>query len=336
MTSRDKTPLAVGVDLGGTTFAVGLVTREGELVARQEYPTPRSAEEPAALHAAIAAVQGVLEAAAVKLDRVVGVGVGIPGPVDPEAGVIRQCPNLHELDGVSVVEMMSRALGVPVHVGNDAYCATLAELRYGAGRDVANLVMLTLGTGVGGGIALDNVVRRGPRQIMGEIGHLIIEPEGPRCGCGGHGCLEALVGRDGMVAAAVRLLEQGRPSSLAEMAGRRHERLSPKLISEAAQAGDEVALEVMQRTGYYVGLALCDCIVLCDPDLILIGGGIAAAGELLFEPIRRTVRERSPISGFDVSRIVPAMLGNEAGTYGAAALAWEAVAESGDWRGGVS
>lgn len=335
MSSQRHTPIAVGVDLGGTTFAVGLVTREGELLARQEFPTPRSDAEPAALHAAAAAVGGLLEQEAVKLDRVVGLGMGIPGPVDPEAGLIRQCPNLHELDGVSVIEVLSQALGLPVHIGNDAYCATLAELRYGAGRDVANLVMLTLGTGVGGGIALDNKVRRGPRQIMGEVGHLIIEPDGPRCGCGNHGCLEALVGRDGMVQAAVRLLEQGRTSSLAERAGARRESLSPRVISEAAQAGDELALEVMQRTGYYVGLALCDCIVLCDPDLILIGGGIAAAGELLFEPIRHTVRERSPISGFEVTRIVPAQLGNDAGMYGAAALAWEALDQGRDQTGGA-
>lgn len=323
MATRTQTSVAVGVDLGGTTFAVGLVTRAGEMLTRQEYPTPRAEREPAAVLAAVAAVQGVLESAAIKPGQVVGVGVGIPGPIDPQTGVIHQCPNMHELDGVNVVELMSGALGLPVSIGNDAYCATLAELRYGAGRDVANLVMLTLGTGVGGGIALDNVVRRGPRQIMGEVGHLIIEPEGPPCGCGSRGCLEALVGRDGIVAAARKLLRQGRPSSLRQVAGPDCEQLTPKVIAEAAQAGDELALEVLRRTGYYVGLALCDCIVLCDPDLIVIGGGIAAAGEVLLAPIRETVRERSRISDFDVTRIVPAQLGNEAGTYGAAALAWE-------------
>jgi len=327
MSAQRNNPVAVGVDLGGTTFRVGLITREGELLTQQEYPTPRSDDEPAALHAAAAAVEGVLESEAVKADRVAGVGMGIPGPVDPESGTIRQCPNLHELDGVNATELMSQATGTPAYIGNDAYCATLAELRYGAGRDVANLVMLTLGTGVGGGIALDNEVRRGPRQIMGEVGHLIVEPDGPRCGCGNHGCLEALVGRDRMVDYAIRLLEQGRASSLGERAGPRHEQLTPRVIAEAAQGGDELALEVMARTGYYVGVAICDCIVLCDPDLILIGGGIAGAGQLLLEPIRRTVRHRSMISGFDVSRIVAAELGNEAGMYGAAALVWEGSAE---------
>ncbi len=316
--------VAVGVDLGGTTFNAGVVTPDGELIAEQSYDTPRSDDEPLALEAAACAVGGIMEQAAIKPDRLLGVGVGIPGPVDPRAGIVKQAPNLHELDGANAVEIISGQTGAPVHIGNDAFCATLAELRWGAGRDVENLVMFTLGTGVGGGIALDNQVRRGPRQIMGEVGHIIVEPGGRRCGCGNHGCLEAMVGRDGMVDRAVRLMEQGMPSLLEERSGPRHEKLTPRMISEAAHDGDELAIDVMATAGHYLGVALCSCIVLADPDLIVLGGGIAAAGDVLFEPIRRTVRHRSMISGFDVSRIVPAELGNQAGMYGAAALVFDA------------
>jgi len=321
-----KQKVAIGVDLGGTTFGVGILTPEGELLEHQSYDTPRSSDEPQALSAVASAVGGIMEQTTVKPDQVLGVGVGIPGPVDPAAGVIKQAPNMHELDGVNAVEVIGDALDfgddaeLPVRIGNDAYCHTLAELRYGAGRDVENLVMLTLGTGVGGGVALDNQVRRGPRQIMGEVGHIIVEPNGRRCGCGNHGCLEALVGRDGMVDQAVRLLERGVPSSLAELGGREHEKLSPKVIGEAAHEDDEVALEVMSTSGHYIGIALCSCIVLTDPDLIVLGGGIANAGHVLFEPIRRTVRHRSLISGFDTDNIVPSELGGEAGVIGAAAL----------------
>jgi glucokinase len=318
--------VAVGVDLGGTTFSIGLLSTAGELLAEHSYDTPRSEDEPLALAAAASAIGGVLEQETIAPDRVLGIGVGIPGPVDPEAGIVKTAPNLPELDGANAVEIVGEQFDLPVLIANDAYCATLAELRYGSGRDVANLVMLTLGTGVGGGIALDNKVRRGPRQIMGEVGHIIVEPDGRRCGCGNHGCLEALVGRDGMVNQALRLLEHGRPSVLSERAGPRHERLSPKLISEAADEGDKVALEVMQTSGHYLGVAICSCIVLCDPDLVVLGGGIAAAGEVLFAPIRRTVRHRSQISGFDVSKIVPAELGNEAGVYGAGALVLDELA----------
>lgn len=325
--ARTGEQVAVGVDLGGTTFGVGLVTADGTLVADDSYDTPRSPDEPLALSAVAAAIGGLMEKSTIKADQLLGVGLGIPGPVDPEAGIIKQAPNLHELDGVNAVELLSKELEAdcPVFIGNDAFCATLAELRWGAGRDVENLVMFTLGTGVGGGIALDNEVRRGPRQIMGEVGHMIVKPDGPRCGCGNHGCLEAIVGRDGIVNRAIRLLEQGRASALAERAGPRHEKLSPKMIAEAAAEGDEVALEVMTETGHYLGIALCNVIVTADPDLILLGGGISKAGEVLFEPIRRTVRHRSMISGYDVSRIVPGELGNDAGMYGAAALVIDAV-----------
>ena len=318
--------VAIGVDLGGTTFSVGLVTPDGEIIARESYDTPRSEDEPLALAAVASAVGGIMEQETVKPGELLGIGIGIPGPVDPESGVIRRAPNLPELDGVNAVEIVSGELdfgdedSLPIIIANDAFCATLAELRWGAGREVENLVMFTLGTGVGGGIALDNRVRRGPRQIMGEVGHIIVDPHGRRCGCGNHGCLEAMAGRDGMVNAAVRMLEEGMPSVLAERGGPTHDGLSPRIISEAAHEGDEVALRVMNASGHYIGIALCSCIVLVDPDLILLGGGIAAAGDVLFEPIRRTVRHRSLISGFDVDRIVAAELGNVAGTYGAGAL----------------
>lgn len=321
-----KQMVAVGVDLGGTTFVVSILTPEGEVVARQSYDTPHSMDEPLALSAVVSAIGGIMEQATVKPDQLLGVGLGIPGPVDPEAGVIKKAPNMHELDGVNAVEVIGEGLDfgdhtrVPVRIANDAFCHTLAELRYGAGREVENLVMLTLGTGVGGGIALDNRVRRGPRQVMGEVGHIVVEPDARRCGCGNHGCLEALVGRDGMVDQAVRLLERGAPSVLAERGGRYHEKLSPKIISEAADEGDEVALEVMNTSGHYIGVALCSCIVLADPDLIVLGGGIANAGDVLFEPIRRTVHHRSMISGFDTDNIVPSELGGDAGMMGAAAL----------------
>ncbi len=324
MADGSRQTVAVGVDLGGTTFNVGVVAPDGTLVAEQSYDTPHSGNEPAALLAVASAVGGIMEQAAIKPEQLLGIGAGIPGPVDPEAGIIKQAPNMHELDGMNAVEILSAETGAKVHIANDAFCATLAELRYGAGRDVENMVMFTLGTGVGGGIALDNQVRRGPRQIMGEVGHIVVEPNGRRCGCGNHGCLEAMVGRDGMVDQAVRLLEQGIPSVLAERGGARHEKLTPKMISEAAQEGDEVALRVMNTSGHYLGVALCSCIVLTDPDLIVLGGGIAAAGDVLFEPIRRTVRHRSIISGYDTSRIVPAELGNAAGMIGAAALVFDA------------
>jgi glucokinase len=317
-----KHQLALGVDLGGTTFGVGLLTAEGKLLADTSHPTPTSGEA--------ADILGTLARTALSLAQtqapgaqIVGLGIGIPGPVDPVAGHIQQCPNLHALDGANAAAILSAAAGIPAYLGNDAFCATLAELRYGAGRDCRNLALLTLGTGVGGGIAIDNKVLRGPRQIMGEVGHIIIEPDGPRCGCGNHGCLEALTGRQAIVDLAARKMESGRASRLEGAAANCGGEISPRMIADLAREGDGLCQEVMDQVGYYLGLAICNIIVLCDPDRIVLGGGIAGAGEVLFGSLRRTVAHRSCISGFDPAHIVPAELGNLAGIYGAGALVWE-------------
>jgi glucokinase len=315
--------LALGLDLGGTTYGVGLLDAQGQLIASDSHPTP-GGEAPALL-GELARTALALAARTAPEAELVGLGIGIPGPVQPEAGVVVQCPNLHVLDGAPAATILQAATGLPTYLGNDAYCATLAELRYGAGREIENMALLTLGTGVGGGIALDNKVRRGPRQIMGEVGHLVIEPGGPKCGCGNHGCLEALVGRQPLIDRAIALLQTGRPSRLADVVGADHSLVDPRLIADLAREGDALCSEVMNRMGYYLGLAICNVIVLCDPDRVVIGGGIAAAGEVIFAPLRRTVQHVSQISRFDPAQIVPAELGNEAGMYGAGALVWEQV-----------
>ncbi len=312
--------VAMGIDLGGTTFKVGLLTGEGELLESSSHPTPPDNA---------LAVLGVIETAGKDLlsrhmDRaLVGVGIGVPGQVVPETGAIVRCPNLEVMDGVNAGERLAATFGMPAWVANDAFCATLAELRYGAGRGVQNLLLLTLGTGVGGGVVLDNKVRRGPRQLMGEIGHMTIAPGGRRCGCGSFGCLEAMAAKQAMIDMTVERLQSGRPSLIDELTGGDDNAITPRVIAQAAQQGDKVARRVVDQTGHYIGLAICNAILLVDPDLVLIGGGIAATGELLFDAIRRTVKHVGIFAQFDVNKIVPAALGNHAGTYGAGALVWE-------------
>lgn len=312
--------VSIGIDLGGTTFEVGLLTPGGELLDSASRPTPQ-------INAT--AILQALEAAGRELlahhpDRsLAGVGIGVPGHVVPATGEVLNCPNLQALNGTNVAAQLGTAFGVPVRVANDAFCATLAELRYGAGRGVDNLLLLTLGTGVGGGVALDGKVRRGPRQLMGEIGHMTIVPGGRRCGCGSFGCLEAMAAKQAMIDMAIERLQTGRPSLIDELTGGDDSAITPRIIAQAAQQGDKVARRVLDQTGHYIGLAICNAILLVDPDLVLIGGGIAATGELLFEAIRRTVRHVGVYAQFDVSKILPAVLGNRAGVYGAGALVWE-------------
>jgi len=315
--------LAIGIDLGGTTFAVGLFDRRGQKVTSASHPTPQDTKATGVFQAIVEAIEELLREQDLDSEVLAGVGIGIPGRVDPPSGVIKNCPNLPVVNEVNAVDLLGEALGKPVCIANDAFCATLAELRYGAGREVANLLLLTLGTGIGGGIALNNRVVRGPRQLMGEIGHMTIVPQGRRCGCGNFGCLEAVAAKEGIIELALRRLQAGRSSLLEELSAGDDQAITPQLIAQAAQQGDEVAGEVIAQVGNYIGIALCNAIVLLDPDLVLIGGGIAAAGEVLFEPIRRTVAHRSCLPQFDPAKIIPAELGNEAGVYGTAALVWE-------------
>jgi glucokinase len=319
-----RTAFGIGVDLGGTTFAVGTFDARGVLVDKAWAETPVSSDPWTIVTAVTDLVQARVSAQELGLDQLAGVAVGFPGPVDPVAGVVKKAPNRPCLAGFPLARNMSQTLSpAPVWVQNDAYCATLAELRWGAGREAQNLVMLTLGTGIGGGIALNNEVVRGPRQIMGELGHMVLDPNGRRCGCGNYGCLEAMAARDAIVELAERAVQSGAATRLADLVEGDPEGITPRGVAELAAAGDAAAVGVYERVGYYIGLALCNAVVACDPDLILLGGGIAAAGEVLFEPVRRTVRARSLITGFDASNIVPAAFQNDAGIYGAGALAWE-------------
>ncbi|NLO73480.1 MAG: ROK family protein [candidate division WS1 bacterium] len=315
--------VALGIDVGGTAFKIGLFDREGAKIAADKHPTPRKGEAGAVLAAIAQAADDLLQHAGLPRESLAGAGLGVPGRVDPDSGVALNCPNLQVLDGVNVVLGLSQRIDTPVLLANDAFCATLGELRYGAGQGANNLLLLTLGTGVGGGVVINNKAVRGPRQLMGEIGHMTILPGGRRCGCGNFGCLEAMVAKEAMIEHALRRLAAGRESLIDTLTGGEDAKISPKIISQAAGEGDAVALEVIAETGTYVGIAICNAVLMVDPDRVLVGGGIAAAGEPLFGAIRRTVKHRACISQFDPEKILPTSLGNEAGVYGAAAMVWE-------------
>ncbi len=322
----EEREIALGIDLGGTTFVVGALDWEGRELASASFDTPHTKDSSVILEELATRVQEV----AVGVEgRPVGLGVGIPGVVEPERGHVVRCPNLPALDDTEAAPELSTRLGMPVFINNDAYCATLAELRWGAGRDVENLLMLTLGTGIGGGVAMGNRVIRGPRQLIGEIGHSIVNPEGALCGCGNHGCFEAQAGRGAIIDMTIRKIQTGRETLLLSLCEGDLSRIDPRFVALAAQQGDDLAVEVMNEVGHWIGVGICTGIVYTDPDLVVLGGGIAAAGEVLLGPIRRTVAARSLISQgkFDPRQIVPAQLGNKAGLHGAAQLVWERVAE---------
>ncbi|MGE5560334.1 MAG: ROK family protein [Chloroflexota bacterium] len=317
----------LGLDIGGTNLVAGAVQRAEDgalapataLLSLEKAPT-LAAEGPDAVIARSAALlRQALAKTGCRPEELVAVGVGMPGPLDVGRGVVVYAPNFPGWQNVPLVARLRAAMGVPVHMENDARMVTYGEFRFGAGRGFQNLIGITLGTGIGSGLIIGGELYVGALSgTAGEIGHMTIEPDGLRCGCGNQGCLETLAAAPAIVAATHRLLLSGRPSALAE---RDLGTLTAGDVAAAAAAGDEAAREVFARAGYYLGIAAANLINALNPEAIIFGGGVAQAGELLFEPIRRTVRLRALRGIGDRTAILAAELGDPGGVLGAAAWA---------------
>jgi glucokinase len=276
----------------------------------------------ATAHQIAEAVRKAIEAGDVDIDRVLGIGMAVPGHVRPRDGVVLYSPNF--ADGwrnVQLARPVSDETGLPTFIGNDANLAALGEYKYGAGQDFRHLVMFTLGTGIGGGVVIDGRLLTGSAGGAGELGHVIIAAsEGARAGNSRFGSLEGLAQASAIVERAHRKIATGCKTLLNANDAFDWQALTPKAIADAAAAGDEVAIETMEETGYYVGLGVASCINIFNPEVFVIGGGIAQAGDLLMEPIRRTARANAFGSLYGFCRIVVAELGDNAGIMGGAAL----------------
>ena len=356
---------SIGVDLGGTDIKAGLVSSEGDISCRVVLSTDVEVGSPKLVAARIAeAVRQVLVKAETaddevisKLDRAllpsypdtdtlkIGVGLGAPGLIIAETGVIHFSPNFPGWTDIPLVDYVNTEFAklgaskiVVEHnpqthtngkyepvlkaMDNDVNAMTLGEFRHGAGVGYKNIVALTLGTGVGGGVVIDGQVYHGSQNTAGELGHTVVEPDGRYCGCGNQGCLEAYAGAKNIVERTQEKIEAGCSTILAT-ATTNEASLTPRKIAEAAQAGDQLAIEVFAETGRYIGIALTSIAHILNPQIAIIGGGIAEAGEeLLFEPIRAEFSKRA----MDIParmKIVKAHLGNDAGIVGSAMLAFE-------------
>ena len=307
----------VGVDLGGTNIKSGLLTDAGEVIAEKATDTEAEGGVTHVLDRMADLVSELMESAGSQF-RVVGVGVGVPGQVDVRVGAVREPPNLPGWIEVKVESEMKKRLGLPVSMDNDANAAALGEFAYGAGRGVTEMLMVTLGTGVGGGLILRGEVYRGAVGAAAEFGHVIVQRYGWVCGCGRKGCVEAYVGTRGILRFVEEKLRSGRESLLRNI---EPGRMTPKAIFESASRGDEVAVEVFRDVGEYLGVGLGSVANLLNIERVVIGGGVAKAGEFIFGPTRRSLAETALAASRDVIDVVPAALGERAGFIGAARLA---------------
>lgn len=319
--------LIVAVDLGGTHFRIMLATRDGRRLKGTRKHTRADEGASAVLDRLVARVRELL--AGQSPSRVLGVGVAAPGPIDPWSGVIHSPPNLPGWDRLRLRDILQDRLGLPVWAGNDANLAALGEHRFGCGKGVDDLVYLTISTGIGGGIISRGALLLGHHGLAAEVGHLVLEPEGPLCGCGQHGCLEAVAAGPAIAREAGARIAGGEPSVLRDLLAESSGPLTAQLVVRAARQGDRVAGEVVRRAAVYVGMGVAALVYLFDPALVVIGGGVSNAGDLLFGPLRETVRRRTMPVYHDCVQIVPASLGDDVGLWGAVALVLDQEGEPG-------
>ncbi len=314
MKTKKMTEYVFGVDIGGTTVKLGLFTSEGELLEKWEIPTRKENGGELIFTDVADSVKAKMQENKISKERVAGVGVGVPGPVDAE-GVVHEAVNLGwgEID---VNDRFEALLGIPVVAGNDANVAALGEMWKGGGEGHKDVVAVTLGTGVGGGIIVDGRLVSGSTGAGGEIGHMHLEDnEDVACNCGNKGCLEQYASATGIVRLANHMLEKSsEPSAL------REGEVSAKTVFDAVKAGDALAIKVAEEFGEYLGKGLAQIAAVVNPDVFVIGGGVSKAGEVLMEYIKPPYMKYA-FKGCRKAEFSLAKLGNDAGIYGAAKLA---------------
>jgi glucokinase len=310
----------IGIDIGGTNVKIALMDSKMRIKAKRIFPTSAARGKTALINSACDHVQCLLSEYGVSRKDLIGAGIGAPGAVNVRTGVVHYFVNIPAWREVQLGRIMQKRLKVPVFVDNDVNVMALAEYRYGAGRSSQNMLGIALGTGVGGGLVLEGRVFRGTAYAGGEVGHLQLSFNGPKCKCGSHGCLEAYAGGVYIVKAVAAAIRAGERTYIKELVGGDLSKITPEIIDEAARCGDSFAKSVWRGVGLAVGMGIAGVANLLNIDKVVIGGGVARAGKILFDAIRKTVKERTMKLPAKTVKIVKAQLGYDAGVIGAGAL----------------
>jgi len=317
MKEAEKPVLAV--DLGGTKVIAAIISSK---VIAKEYQLTLADEGPqSVIKRILSTIDHLLSLRNLDPSQLGSIGIAAAGAIDSEKGLVTLSPNLPGWRDIPLRDMVGEKYGVNTFLINDASAAALGEHQFGAGKGVNNLVMLTVGTGIGGGIIINGKLYLGSSGSAGEIGHMTIDVNGPKCSCGNIGCLERLVSGKAVAEEAIRRLSQGERSSLTEIVGGKVKSITAEKVSLAAQNGDSLAQDVISKAAIYLGIGLINLVNIFNPEMIIIGGGLAKMGDLLLEPARRAVRERAFQLSARLVRIVPAQLGDDAAVLGAAIFA---------------
>jgi glucokinase len=325
---EDIRTLTLGVDLGGSKILAAVVGPHGEIVSSDESMTPATKGREAIMQSIVDSANRALEQAGVAISEICAIGMGAAGISNPEAGILFSSPNLPGLRNVLMRDIMQEKLGKKTFLINDANAAALGEFYFGAARGAHNFIYITLSTGIGGGIVLDDKIYTGAIGAAGEVGHMTIDDNGPICNCGNKGCWEMLASATALAREARHRIKEGVKTSILEYAEGDVEKVTAQVIHSAAEQGDRLAKKLITRTGYYVGVGLANLINIFNPELIVIGGGLSNIGDMLLEPAFKTAGERAYKEAFQAVRFASAELGRNSGVLGAAAFALQEITKT--------
>jgi len=320
-------PLILALDIGGTKLACGVADIEGRLKSRATEPTDQNASPRAIFDRLVLLSEAALKESRTSLRDIAGVGISYGGPVAYDAGTTITCHHLSGWENIPLKEWARERFGLPVEMDNDANIAALGEAVYGAGKGHRFLLYLTVSSGIGGGVILDGKIHRGVSSLAGEIGHTVLEPNGPVCTCGKRGCLEALASGWSIARRAKQALQSlagqalsGQTSKCSLLSNLPPDEVTAHAVAEAAEAGDALALSIINETADYLGRGIAAGINILNPSIVVIGGGVSKAGDVLFTPLRAAVAKYAVEGIAKAAAIVPAALGDDAAILGAVAL----------------
>lgn len=314
-----KREIVLAADLGGTNLRMAAVTSDGEILHRERTKTPRTEDSGEIIRTILKTAEKCVKAVR-KMGEVMALAIAVPATINSKEGIILKAPNVPCLDGFRFAAAISEELRLPVFLENDANAAAVGEQSFGAARNYNNAIVVTLGTGVGGGIIIDGKVLRGVNGTAGEIGHICVEPFGVPCGCGSRGCVEQYSSATAIVRLANSLDNQYPKSVLQNVS-----RLTSWDIYEAGNQKDELALEIFRQMGFYLGVALASLINVLNPEVIVIGGGVSAGWDLFIDHTKEQIKQRTFTEPGETVKIVRATLRDDAGLLGASRLAFDSL-----------
>ena len=327
--SENSEPLILGVDLGGTKILTAVANSQGKMLSRDHSVTPAAKGPEKVIQSILKSAGRALAQAGIATSQLSAIGIGAPGLSNPETGILFTSPHLPGWRDVPLRDIIERELGKKTFLINDANAAALGEFYFGAGQRACHFIYITISTGIGGGIIIDGEIYTGASGAAGEVGHMTIDDDGPLCNCGNKGCWETLASGTALAREARLRMKQGGKTAILDYAGGDMDKVTAQVIHTAAKAGDNLAKELIARTGYYIGVGLANLINIFNPELIVIGGGLSNIGDMLLEPAFKVAGERAYKEAYQAVRFAPPELGRNSGVLGAAAFALQEMKRAG-------